>query len=1057
MKRLYLFAFLFLFLISPLTSFAQENVSVRLGDRDDFARLVFGWNSAVTYTRSDNSDRSIILSFDKGATIENIDTGAFGYIDGFQIISTQPLKVQLNVAQGTKVRDFKIGRRVILDIHKPEGFENTQSVAIEQKEVVKPSVKPAQNNETPQEIEQAKAPDQNVQKDKTAKSDMPAVPPTPVSKIEKLQELAIVETAETEKPQVKEDKPKTPPPPQMSQSLKSAVEEENHIISVRSTQRVNVAAFENYGKMWFVFNDEAAYVLPELTSPEPDLFSDMYRETVDGAQAYSIIMPEQDFPMKATGGGLVWNLIMGDKVKEGKPVTPRREFETTHSTKEGKMIWPMKYVAEIVDVTDPITGQTLKTILVEDASQFSGAAKSYTDFDVLESPIGMTIRPKVDDLVVKQTGKGIEVYRPNGLTLAPAKEIEAAKIFINQNREKLNKEHGKTEEDHTEDKGTSASHGKENHKDAKDQSYFNFSDWVMDSTPETLPQKKTVILSSLNGKSEARQIEDLLTLGKMFLSYGRGAEALGFFNYAASELPELNKSPEFRALSGVSKALDWKSEEALQDLSYPALDDIDEVKYWKSYVLADLGDWEQAAKILPDHFSKIYNYPHNISSRLALVLAEISLRDGKVKQADELITLVEHHKDELLPPFVAYLKYLKGEAERQKGRLDNAKDLWEQLSKGRDDLYRTKSGLALTILKGNENELDNEQMIDALERLRYAWRGDELEAQVKYWLGKAYFQKRDFLKGLHTMRDGAGIASGTILGERIAGEMSGAFSDLFLKDELKGISPLEAVALYDEFSELTPLGKEGNKLVQVLAEHLVNADLLPRASKILSHQIDHRLEGAEKVRVAIRLAAIELMDKDPQGAVNALAKATGELKRISDKETKDRFIRDIAILKTKAYMQNKQYEKALSLVENIPDGKDVRRLRADITWQAGYWGDAADALRTIMIDEGITGDRPLTNAEADMVLNRAVALSLDNDRIALSSLRQKYLGAMKDTYKARQFEVISRPRKDGSLADRETLLSVVSEVDMFKEFLDDYRNGDDIDLPAANNGKALHQ
>ena len=110
-----------------------------------------------------------------------------------------------------------------------------------------------------------------------------------------------------------------------------------------------------------------------------------------------------------------------------------------------------------------------------------------------------------------------------------------------------------------------------------------------------------------------------------------------------------------------------------------------------------------------------------------------------------------------------------------------------------------------------------------------------------------------------------------------------------------------------------------------------------------------------------------------------------------------------------------------------------------------------------MIDEGITGDRPLTNAEADMVLNRAVALSLDNDRIALSSLRQKYLGAMKDTYKARQFEVISRPRKDGSLADRETLLSVVSEVDMFKEFLDDYRNGDDIDLPAANNGKALHQ
>ncbi len=178
--------------------------------------------------------------------------------------------------------------------------------------------------------------------------------------------------------------------------------------------------------------------------------------------------------------------------------------------------------------------------------------------------------------------------------------------------------------------------------------------------------------------------------------------------------------------------------------------------------------------------------------------------------------------------------------------------------------------------------------------------------------------------------------------------------------------------------------------------------------------------------------------------------------RVDVKEQKDKYIREIAVLKTKAYLQNKQYDKALSLLDNISDGEDMRRLRADIAWQAGYWGDAADALNMIMIDEDISGEHPLTNEEADLVLNRAVALSLDNDRIALSNLRQKYINAMKDTHKARQFEVISRPRKDGSLADRETLLSIVSEVDMFKDFLDAYRDAES-GLSPADNGEALHQ
>lgn len=1040
MKRLSLFALLFLLLISSYPAIAQESVSVRIGEREGFARLVFGWPQAISYDRND-TDEGTFLKFKLAASPTVPDLSAFPYIQNFDIQSTDPLIVKIVTANGSSIRDFKIGKRVMLDIRPPEEVRN-EALA--------------------QETSQPKAPEIKKQDvvNTDVKTQMPIIPPAEVTKIEKLENLAIVEKPRDKASKIKrktqEDKPDTQEKA-VSKAIKAAVKDDNHVFSVRSTKMVSVASFENNGRLWFVIDASSGYVRPQISSPKPELFSDVFREDAQNAKAYSVALPQTPMKMKATGGGLLWNIVIGDNVKPAKAVLPRREFDTQHSITGGKMIWPLKYVSEKAEVLDPVTGEKIIVVMVDDSSQFSGAKKSYVDFDLLRSPVGLAVRPKVDDLKVEITSQGVEISRTNGLILAPSKEVDAAEIYANQIMDKQNsdiKRGAHQDKSHVKlDDGHDGGHGK---GAADENAFYQFNDWMMDATSESLPHKKTVILSTLNGKSDSRKVEDLLTLGKMYLAYGRGAEALGFFEYAASELPDLEKSPEFKALRGTASAIDWKSEAALRDLAYPLLNDYKEVQFWKAFVLADLGDWRQAAEVLPDNFSEIYNYPHNISSRLALVLAEVALRDGKVKKAQELITLVEHHSDELIDPFEAYLRYLKGEAARQKGQIESAKSIWKNLSNDKDDLYRTKSSLALTILRKSKNEIDNNQVINALERLRYAWRGDELEAQVKYWLGNAYFEKKDYLKGLNAMREGASVASGKALGERIAGDMSAAFSKLFLEDKLKDLTPLESVALYEEFSELTPVGEEGNRLVQILAEHLVKADLLPRASKILRHQIDHRLEGAEKVRVAIRLAAIQLMDKNPQAAVNALAKATNELKRISNKKTRDKYIREIAILKTKAYLQNKQYDKALSLINNVSDGKDARRLRADITWQAGYWGDAADAIHKIMVDEDITPNRPLSNEEADVILNRAIALSLDNDRIALSNLRQKFIGVMKNTHKARQFEVISRPRKDGSLADRETLLSVVSEVDMFKDFLDAYRNADS-GLTSADDGKALHQ
>lgn len=77
-----------------------------------------------------------------------------------------------------------------------------------------------------------------------------------------------------------------------------------------------------------------------------------------------------------------------------------------------------------------------------------------------------------------------------------------------------------------------------------------------------------------------------------------------------------------------------------------------------------------------------------------------------------------------------------------------------------------------------------------------------------------------------------------------------------------------------------------------------------------------------------------------------------------------------------------------------------------------------------------------------LILQRAVALNLSGDRIGLANLREKFAEAMSQTNKARLFDVVTRPRKNAGLADRETLLSTVSEVDLFADFLNSYRDVD---------------
>jgi hypothetical protein len=267
--------------------------------------------------------------------------------------------------------------------------------------------------------------------------------------------------------------------------------------------------------------------------------------------------------------------------------------------------------------------------------------------------------------------------------------------------------------------------------------------------------------------------------------------------------------------------------------------------------------------------------------------------------------------------------------------------------------------------------------------------------------------------------------------------MGKTFEDLLMND--KDITPLDSVMLYEEFRDLTPTGDAGDKLVQRVAERLVEADLLDRATGVLQHEVDDRLQGLDKAKAAERLGAIYLLDKTPRPALDVLDKAkeiyTANL--TGDEQAKK--THEVDLLRARALSQMNHTEEALQMLSKMTPGPDVNRLRADIAWQARMWEDAAEALQDLIADESPDLTQPLTPKQADLILNRAVALNLSGNRVELASVRTRYYDAMKKTPRARLFDVVTRPRQTSILADRQTIESIVSEVDMFKDFLEAYK------------------
>src|SRR5213076_3196715 len=122
----------------------------------------------------------------------------------------------------------------------------------------------------------------------------------------------------------------------------------------------------------------------------------------------------------------------------------------------------------------------------------------------------------------------------------------------------------------------------------------------------------------------------------------------------------------------------------------------------------------------------------------------------------------------------------------------------------------------------------------------------------------------------HAMRAAFSAHPNSEITRRIQDEAAATFDSLFLAGKGDAMPAIEALSLFYDFRELTPIGRRGDEMIRRLADRLVSVDLLDQAATLLQHQVDHRLHGAARAQVAVRLAVIYLMGRKPDRALATL-------------------------------------------------------------------------------------------------------------------------------------------------------------------------------------------
>jgi len=805
------------------------------------------------------------------------------------------------------------------------------------------------------------------------------------------------------------------PPPAWSARI-TAPEAPAKIVRVRATddgsllsldfewnETVKAAAFRRGEHIWLVFDKGASFDLSTLSRAFRAYVEAIEQRPHEAASVLRLRVPDQMLATLASSEG-TWTLMLGERVAE--PPLPLTFERGAKRLGDASLAVPMPGAGKALWIKDPEVGDLFA--LVPAAAPVRGVItpRRFVDFVAPPTAHGLAIEPRVDDVQIKVDGEDVILFRDQGLVLTRNKVVREAKAPA----------------------GPRFSPG-----------YMDFATWARGGEKDFNANESALQRDVAKADEKGDRLAARLEFAKFYLANDFVHEAYGMLAFIAAEEPKAESVPAFRAVRGVALVKLNRYEEALEDLASGRLANDDSAALWRAVAHAGLRDWRRTRRAFEEGRTALPLYSARTQALFRLAAAEAAVEVNDLPAADQQIAQLS--ADQLPEDLAAEAQILAGRIFAATGEVGDALARYQSVIDGAPEEYAVWAEYHKTKLMHDAGAISAAEAITALDRLRFRWRGDLLELNVLRALGALQIDLGRFRAGLETWRNAVSYFSQTPEARRVGDDMAKVFERLFLDGEADKLEPYEALALFYEFRELTPIGRKGDEMVRKLTDRLIALDLLEEAARLLDHQVTNRLRGAAKAQVATRLAMVYLMNREPEKALQAIRSTRQTL-------LPERLNRHRRLLEARALADLKRYDHALELLAE-DRRPDALALRADILWHAGSWQQAGTALEE-HLGEVWREARPLSDTERFDVMRAAISFSLAGDETGLGRMRRKFSGKMSESPDADAFQIVTG-RIDARGIEFRALASRLASVDTLQSFMDRFRENFDADRPAMTN------
>jgi hypothetical protein len=972
---------------AALAAKKRPPIRLRASTQPTFTRYVFELPEGAGVSTILNKE-SLTLNFDGGVSFDLADAkvaSAPNITSIVQKVDGETTIVEFGLVGDADVHSFREERNYIVDI----GFVAKQEIQPKREEAKRETQPPATVPPGVQPSREPVAPaPQDIIKDAAPAPPAPVTPAGPAQRSEAAPAAPpVVERAE---PKPAADGMKLAGPEQKDAP---AITGDSTAITVRRNSeglRLTIpfalptpaAVFVRADSLWMIFDSETPLDISQIARDGSAIVRDALRVALPRGQAIRVRLNRPQL-VGAAADGNAWIVHAADAAQS--PPQPLVALRNIADPSRASVTVPLAEPGRLHRLVDPDAGDVILAVTTASPARGFLKRQNFVEFALLESVHGVAVQLNSDDVQAELASDKIVLGRHGGLTLSAADMVPERAV-------------------------------------AAARTLLDASIWRDDRSADFVQRRDAlwtqVVQAAPDGRVAAR-----LDLARFYVANGFYVEARAAIDAFLHDQPAGSEDSNLLIMHALASILSGNPEQGLKDIANPAVGTGYDSRLWKAMAHARLGKWAEARELFKGVDYAIGALPLELQ-RIVLIdalRAALEVRDyaGVSSRLNEL-ELVG-----IAPDQHGYVALLRGRMAQALGREKDALTDYRAAIASSDRASASEAKLYEVELALKRGEMSSEQAQADLETLSVTWRGDTIEVKTLQQLARIYAREERYRDALLAARMATKLQPNSDGSRQMQDEAAELFSQLFNGTRADDMPAVQALALFYEFRELTPIGRRGDEMIRRLADRLAAVDLLDQAAELLQYQVEHRLDGSARAHVASRLAMIYLTNRKPDRALAAL-RAT----RIADLAGELRQQR--LLLEARAQSDVGRHDLALDIIVNLA-GREAIRLRSDIHWAARRWRESSEQIE-LLYGERWKQFPPLNEQEKSDVIRAAIGYSLSDDGIGLSRLKEKYAAKLGGDGDRTAFEAATKLAASNS-AEFATIARMAASVDTLDGFL----------------------